>query len=212
MDSNRVSGSSGDERCRICQEGRNESKDGSFDLLAPCACSGSIKWIHRSCLERWRLEKRDTEHYSVCELCKTPYAVSRRTPTILDYIRLKVPLKERIFYVIESFYLIVRIFGFAEKQMKRFSRNNISSLQDENSSSLVLFSPHGPVNILSVVIWCVWWLCKHWVFTGSQGSYDITIFVFHISSTVRHILQFLQWRRESGLEVLINRSDLQIHG
>eukprot|EP00252_Welwitschia_mirabilis_P027323 TRINITY_DN934_c0_g1_i3.p1 TRINITY_DN934_c0_g1~~TRINITY_DN934_c0_g1_i3.p1 ORF type:complete len:214 (-),score=34.73 TRINITY_DN934_c0_g1_i3:364-1005(-) len=50
--------------CRICQEEEDESK-----LEAPCACSGSVKYAHRQCVQRWCDEKGHT----VCEICCQPY-------------------------------------------------------------------------------------------------------------------------------------------
>lgn len=35
--------------CRICL-----SEDNWISMLAPCACDGSAKWVHRVCLARWR--------------------------------------------------------------------------------------------------------------------------------------------------------------
>ncbi|GBG69408.1 hypothetical protein CBR_g4103 [Chara braunii] len=46
--------------CRICQE-----EDDVKNLETPCACSGSVKYAHRKCIQRWCNEKGDT----ICELC-----------------------------------------------------------------------------------------------------------------------------------------------
>ncbi|MCO5609783.1 hypothetical protein L7F22_064015 [Adiantum nelumboides] len=50
--------------CRICQEEEDPSK-----LEAPCACSGSLKYAHRTCIQRWCDEKGDV----MCEICQQPY-------------------------------------------------------------------------------------------------------------------------------------------
>lgn len=187
-----------------------------MDLIAPCSCTGSIKWIHRACVDHWRHEKQGTDLYTHCELCKTPYAVSRRTLTLWDYLRVKVPLKERIFYALELAYLVIKLCGFAERQvrtLRRLSRSRPNLIEDEPSSSLVLLSPGGPLNILSVITWCVWWLCRITLHsTATQPSYDLTILIFHITSTVRHVLEFLRWRRESAFETVVSRSELTEHG
>jgi len=55
--------------CRIClnceDDDRVESKlserrdvKANKDWLSPCRCDGSIKWVHRDCLQRW------IEHYA----------------------------------------------------------------------------------------------------------------------------------------------------
>lgn len=50
--------------CRICQE-----EEHIGDLESPCACSGSLKYAHRICVQRWCNEKGDT----TCEICHQPY-------------------------------------------------------------------------------------------------------------------------------------------
>ncbi|OAP12185.1 hypothetical protein AXX17_AT1G01750 [Arabidopsis thaliana] len=47
-------------RCRICHE---EEAESYFE--APCSCSGTIKFAHRDCIQRWCDEKGNT----ICEIC-----------------------------------------------------------------------------------------------------------------------------------------------
>ncbi|RNE99628.1 uncharacterized protein Tco025E_08971 [Trypanosoma conorhini] len=63
--------SDGDEHiCRICR-----CKKPVDELFAPCACDGSSKYVHTSCLERWRATTTNAEHRRVCAECKTPYII-----------------------------------------------------------------------------------------------------------------------------------------
>ncbi|XP_073300477.1 uncharacterized protein [Primulina huaijiensis] len=48
--------------CRICHEEESES---CKSLEAPCACTGTVKFAHRDCIQRWCNEKRNT----ICEIC-----------------------------------------------------------------------------------------------------------------------------------------------
>ncbi|XP_062193374.1 uncharacterized protein LOC133896772 isoform X2 [Phragmites australis] len=50
--------------CRICQE-----EDNTKNLESPCACTGSLKYAHRACVQRWCNEKGDV----TCEICHEPY-------------------------------------------------------------------------------------------------------------------------------------------
>ncbi|KAM1340370.1 hypothetical protein ACFX2H_038775 [Malus domestica] len=50
--------------CRICQE-----EDSVKNLEVPCSCSGSLKFAHRKCVQRWCNEKGDI----ICEICHQPY-------------------------------------------------------------------------------------------------------------------------------------------
>jgi len=40
--------------CRYCHEGIDQAKG---QLISPCACSGSIKYVHEYCLAKWRVSK-----------------------------------------------------------------------------------------------------------------------------------------------------------
>ena len=55
--------------CRIC---RGESSK-EEPLFYPCKCSGSIKFVHQSCLMEW-LSHSQKKH---CELCKTPFRFTK---------------------------------------------------------------------------------------------------------------------------------------
>lgn len=50
--------------CRICQE-----EDELSNLETPCSCTGSLKYAHRKCVQRWCNEKGDT----ICEICRKSY-------------------------------------------------------------------------------------------------------------------------------------------
>ena len=60
--------------CRICLESEEEEKG---ELISPCVCAGSQKYIHRSCLNRWRDGNRDGPAFTNCELCKYEYIIKR---------------------------------------------------------------------------------------------------------------------------------------
>ncbi|KAL3528385.1 hypothetical protein ACH5RR_007707 [Cinchona calisaya] len=57
--------------CRICQE-----EDIIKNLEIPCACSGSLKFAHRACVQRWCNEKGDI----TCEICHQPYQPNYTAP------------------------------------------------------------------------------------------------------------------------------------
>ncbi|KAH9295793.1 hypothetical protein KI387_039381 [Taxus chinensis] len=58
--------------CRICQE-----EDEEKNMEAPCACSGSLKFAHRKCVQRWCNEKCST----TCEICHQPYTPGYTAPS-----------------------------------------------------------------------------------------------------------------------------------
>ncbi|XWS76638.1 hypothetical protein CRYUN_Cryun01aG0194400 [Craigia yunnanensis] len=53
-------------QCRICHEEEFESFK---SLEAPCGCSGTVKFAHRDCIQRWCNEKGNT----TCEICLQEY-------------------------------------------------------------------------------------------------------------------------------------------
>jgi hypothetical protein len=57
--------------CRICQE-----EDSVNNLETPCACSGSLKYAHRKCVQHWCNEKGDIN----CEICHQPYQPGYTAP------------------------------------------------------------------------------------------------------------------------------------
>ncbi|XP_058744464.1 uncharacterized protein LOC131617102 [Vicia villosa] len=57
--------------CRICQE-----EDSINSLENPCGCSGSLKYAHRKCVQRWCNEKGDT----TCEICHKSYEPGYTAP------------------------------------------------------------------------------------------------------------------------------------
>ena len=52
-------------KCRYCYNIEDEN------LITPCRCSGSSKYVHKSCLEKWLTMKNRNE----CEICKAKYKI-----------------------------------------------------------------------------------------------------------------------------------------
>lgn len=66
--------------CRICREGNDVAP-----LITPCGCTGSVRFVHAACLDRWRLEsaKRNLANVNHCEICKLPFTVNIRRSTLI---------------------------------------------------------------------------------------------------------------------------------
>lgn len=51
-------------RCKFCWDtGLTQT------FLSPCACTGSMKFVHKECLKAWLYQKEKVQN---CEVCKTP--------------------------------------------------------------------------------------------------------------------------------------------
>jgi hypothetical protein len=59
--------------CRICLD-----SDVRNNLIAPCACAGTSRWVHRNCLDQWRATREDVA-FKQCTECKKPYVLMSRT-------------------------------------------------------------------------------------------------------------------------------------
>lgn len=51
--------------CRICLDG-----DKHQNMIAPCRCKGTSKWVHRECLDQWRAYNADDLAFSQCMECR----------------------------------------------------------------------------------------------------------------------------------------------
>lgn len=69
-----------DSVCRFCWQVQDTDHGG--ELLAPCRCTGSIRYVHRRCLGAWQRTQRSQgalrKSYK-CDICKERYRV-RRAP------------------------------------------------------------------------------------------------------------------------------------
>ena len=57
-----------EKQCRVCLEHNNIG-----DLIAPCRCSGTMRYIHRMCLNRWRFTSPNVHDAIECNQCKFMY-------------------------------------------------------------------------------------------------------------------------------------------
>jgi hypothetical protein len=64
--------SSAGEFCRICHCERTESNDQT--LIRPCLCSGTLMFVHQSCLQKW-IKSSDIKK---CELCQYKFEMEAK--------------------------------------------------------------------------------------------------------------------------------------
>ena len=58
-------------QCKICLEEYPTREIETEDLISPCACKESVKYVHRRCLTRWHQE--DGAVLDRCTICDTKY-------------------------------------------------------------------------------------------------------------------------------------------
>ena len=54
--------------CRICLE-----KDEIGNMIYPCRCSGTSKWVHKECLNQWRTLSDNRDAFYKCFECNHRY-------------------------------------------------------------------------------------------------------------------------------------------
>ncbi|XP_058496449.1 uncharacterized protein marchf1 isoform X1 [Solea solea] len=76
-----------EEVCRICHcEGEDE-----FPLIMPCRCTGSLSFVHQSCLNQW-IKSSDTR---CCELCKFDFVMETKLKPLSKWEKLHMSKSER---------------------------------------------------------------------------------------------------------------------
>ncbi|KAL6144311.1 hypothetical protein ACLB2K_055005 [Fragaria x ananassa] len=69
-------------QCRICLDNEGD------DLIAPCHCRGTQKYVHRSCLDNWRSTKEGFA-FAHCTECREMFILRANVPPDRWWLRLK---------------------------------------------------------------------------------------------------------------------------
>ena len=62
------------EECRICFDVETEKNK----FISPCRCSGTSKYVHIKCLNKWRRVNRGKDAYNQCMECRENYIIRRK--------------------------------------------------------------------------------------------------------------------------------------
>ncbi|XP_053602613.1 E3 ubiquitin-protein ligase MARCHF4-like [Plodia interpunctella] len=118
------SNSSGD-ICRICH---CESETHN-PLLAPCYCSGSLKYVHQSCLQQW-LTASETRS---CELCKFNFIMHTKIKPFNEWRLLEMSGVERrrlccavLFHCVAALCVMWSLFVLIERAVEEVNRGLIA--------------------------------------------------------------------------------------
>lgn len=101
------------------------------DVIAPCSCRGSSKWVHRTCLDQWRTTRED-KAFSKCTECLSEYTLITR---IDDSYRPKLMRRANFFF----FVLRDLSVAFLLLQMLIIGMSGIIYISDEKSHWLVSY-------------------------------------------------------------------------
>lgn len=70
------------ESCKICTGDEFSHED---PLISPCQCCGSIKWVHKTCLDHWRTYS--PANFSKCDICKHSFKLKHIEVTTALYYK-----------------------------------------------------------------------------------------------------------------------------
>lgn len=57
-------------QCRFCLDDAKEE-----ELLTPCKCEGTARFVHEACLRQWQVEAPSFANASVCQVCRTEFSI-----------------------------------------------------------------------------------------------------------------------------------------
>jgi E3 ubiquitin-protein ligase MARCH1/8 len=65
------------------------------ELISPCYCSGSMRWVHQVCLQHWIRASNN----KACELCRYPYSMmtKMKPPCYWESLPMSPSEKRRLF-------------------------------------------------------------------------------------------------------------------
>ena len=72
---------SNNRECRICFESTNQD-----DLISPCFCRGTSKWVHHVCLQTWRESSGNNEAKIKCMECNYEYVLINTNPINIEIV------------------------------------------------------------------------------------------------------------------------------
>lgn len=92
------------------------------ELISPCACKGSMRFVHRGCLNAWRYACENEKSFYRCEQCSCRYALEQCFLTrFLGRAMFQVSLCA--FVVLVHFAIILGIFHFTRLNLFRMLQN-----------------------------------------------------------------------------------------
>jgi len=158
------------DECRICLESSERKQ-----LIAPCACSGTQKYVHRSCLDRWRTTREDRA-FSRCTECLKDYGLicsNNNLPQLNRNrkFRYYCLISRDIFALFLFLQVIFMTMGFLMKAVDSSNNGQLLKLFGMTSSPSVFYYVTGLVvslailGLLSSIAYCM---------SGNSGAHNCT--------------------------------------
>ena len=126
--------------CRICFEGAHSNDK----LLAPCKCTGSSRYIHQSCLRKWRFTNdAESESRNKCMECKYTYKTSIITKSVPLLFKIPINFHKKFCVSYIGVYVLINIIGDILYNINSYSNmvNKLAKYTLENQYSYGLIIP-----------------------------------------------------------------------
>ena len=89
--------------CRICFCGVEE-ESALGQLISPCMCRGTSRYVHVHCLNAWRKASARKESFFQCDLCKYKYRISRTTMASIASSQIALTLLTIVVFAVSAFF------------------------------------------------------------------------------------------------------------
>jgi hypothetical protein len=112
--------------CRICMEPTERT-----EVIAPCSCRGTQKWVHRACLDKWRTTRED-KAFGKCTECLANYVLISK---VNDSYHTKMMRRAKFFFYV----LRDLISAFLVLQILIIILSSLIYVSDEKSGVMVKY-------------------------------------------------------------------------
>nr|CAG4645129.1 EOG090X0DX7 [Leptodora kindtii] len=146
--------------CRICHcEGEPDAP-----LVSPCCCSGSLKYVHQGCLQRW-VQSSDVRN---CELCCFPFIMQTKIKPFREWERLDMSTMERrklacsvSFHIVAFTCVIWSLYVLIDRSAEEYSSG---MLQWPFWTKLVVVAIGFTGGVVFMYVQCTMYvsLCRRW--------------------------------------------------
>ncbi|CAE8712209.1 unnamed protein product [Polarella glacialis] len=140
--------------CRFCLESDCQFGD---DLLSPCGCRGTSRYVHCSCLDHWRISGFDPKTVTHCGTCKAQFKLQQPDDAIGAQREVWAEIVRYIGFRVAIFWAAVVALGFVAPRMLGVEESRVlanSVLNHLTIGTLSTFALSGGYVILQL-LWSV---------------------------------------------------------
>ena len=138
--------------CRICLE-----EDSEDNMIYPCRCQGTSKYVHKNCLNQWRLMSENPDALTTCSVCIFKYIVSDTigVPTNFIYKCMKHISSNLVIFLLFNIYIVFTITMFLKMVdinniLTKYYLNETQVIFNTNISSIEEFEKSGYYDIYTL--------------------------------------------------------------